>query len=82
MKIDPTEAAGWAAPAYYSGRAGYPQASARALVRAELIGDKDMYAQMYIALTQADRNDRGAAVKAIADALEVGYFRKLLLVDL
>jgi len=81
LKIDPTEAAVWAALAYYSGRAGNPQASARALARAELIGDKDMYAQMYIALTQADRNDRGAAVKAIAHALELGYSRKLLLAD-
>jgi TolB-like protein/Flp pilus assembly protein TadD/DNA-binding winged helix-turn-helix (wHTH) protein len=81
LKVDPTEAAVWAALAYYSGRAGNPQASARALARAELIGDKDMYAQMYIALTQADRHDHGAAVEAITRALELGYSRRLLLAD-
>jgi TolB-like protein/tetratricopeptide (TPR) repeat protein/DNA-binding winged helix-turn-helix (wHTH) protein len=81
LKIDPTEAAAWAALAYYSGRAGNPQAAARALARAELLGDKDMYAQMYIALTLADRNDREAAIEAIARALELGYSRKLLLAD-
>lgn len=81
LKIDPTDAAGWAALAYYSGRSGNAAGASRALARAEVLGEKDMYAQVYIALTQADRNDRVAAADAIARAEQLGYSRKLLLAD-
>jgi len=36
------------------------------LARAEVLGEKDMYAQVYIALTLADRKDRVAAAGASA----------------
>ncbi len=71
----------WAQLAYYEGRAGNRDAAARALVRAEMLGEKNMYAQIYIALTHADRADRSAAVEAIARAEQLGYSRKLLLAD-
>jgi len=81
LKVDPTDSTGWAQLAYYSGRAGNADAATRALARAEMLGDKDMYAQVYIALVQADRNDRAAAGEAIVRAEQLGYSRKLLLAD-
>lgn len=81
LKVDPTDAAGWAQLAYYSGRAGDAEAATRALARAEMLGETNMYAQVYIALTEADRNDHAAAVGAIARAEQLGYSRKLLLAD-
>lgn len=81
LKVDPTDAAVWAQLAYYEGRAGNRDAAAGTLVRAELLGEKNMYAQIYIALTHADRNNRSAAVEAIARAELLGYSKKLLLAD-
>jgi TolB-like protein/Flp pilus assembly protein TadD/DNA-binding winged helix-turn-helix (wHTH) protein len=81
LKVDPTDAAVWAQLAYYNGRAGNPEAAGRALVRAEMVGEKNMYAQIYIALVHADRDDRSAAVEAIARAEKLGYSKKLLLAD-
>jgi hypothetical protein len=46
-----------------------------------MIGDKDMNAQMYIALTHADQGDQAAAAEAIARAEQLGYPRRLLLAD-
>ena len=51
LKIDPTDATAWAALAFYGGRAGNADGATRALARAETLGEKDMYAQFYIALT-------------------------------
>jgi TolB-like protein/Flp pilus assembly protein TadD/DNA-binding winged helix-turn-helix (wHTH) protein len=81
LKVDPTEASTWAQLAYYRGRTGDADAAAHALARAEGLGEQDMYAQVYIALTHADRGDRAAAVEAIARAEKVGYPRQLVLAD-
>ncbi len=81
LKVDPTNATGWAQLAYYSGRAGDPRQAARALARAEALGDDDMYVQYFKALIEADRNDRQAAVEAIVRAEQLGFSRRMLLAD-
>ena len=81
LKVDPTDAAAWAMLAYYRGRAGEPGDARTALARAEMLGEKDMDAQVYIALAHADQGDREAAVEAVARALLLGYPRQLLKAD-
>ena len=81
LKVDPTDASTWAMLAYYRGRCGDTKDAGTALARAEVLGDKDMNAQMYIALAHADQGDRAAAREAIARALQLGYPRQLLLAD-
>ncbi|MCJ7452968.1 MAG: tetratricopeptide repeat protein, partial [Steroidobacteraceae bacterium] len=81
LKVNPTDAAAWAMLAYYHGRAGEQGDAQVALTRAEMLGEKDMNAQMYIALARADQGDKAAASAAAARALQLGYPRKLLLAD-
>ncbi len=81
LKVDPTDASAWAMLAYYRGRCGEQQDARTALARAEMLGEKDMNAQVYIALAHADQGDHGAAVAAIARAERLGYPRRLLRAD-
>ena len=81
LKVDPTDASGWAQLAYYNVRGGDSGAATHALARAELLGEADMYAQVYIALTYAGLRDSAAAVDAISRAERLGYPRRLLLAD-
>jgi TolB-like protein/Flp pilus assembly protein TadD/DNA-binding winged helix-turn-helix (wHTH) protein len=81
LKVDSTDASTWAMLAYYRGRTGDREAGQAALVRAEVLGEKDMNAQVYIALARADRGDKAAAAAAIARAEQLGYPRRLLQAD-
>jgi TolB-like protein/Flp pilus assembly protein TadD/DNA-binding winged helix-turn-helix (wHTH) protein len=81
LKVNPTDASVWAQLAYYSGRTGDSEAAANALARAEVLGEKDMYAQVYIALVYADKGGSAAARAAISRAENLGYPRRLLLAD-
>jgi tetratricopeptide (TPR) repeat protein len=81
LKVNPTDAATWAMLAYYRGRAGEPEEGLAALTRAEVLGEKDMNAQVYVALARADRGDTAAASEAVARAERLGYPRRLLLAD-
>lgn len=81
LKVDPTAGSDWAQLAYYNGRVGNAQPASHALARAELLGDDDMYAQVYIALAYADMGDAAAAVQAISRAERLGYPHRLLLAD-
>lgn len=81
LKVNPTDAATWAMLAYYRGRAGEPEEGLAALTRAEVLGEKDMNAQVYVALARADRGDTAAAAEAAARAERLGYPRRLLLAD-
>ncbi len=81
LKVDPTDASAWAMLAFYRGRCGDTKDARTALARAETIGDKDMNAQVYIALAHADQGDQAAAAEAIALAERLGYPRRLLLAD-
>ncbi len=81
LKVDPTDASAWAMLAFYRGRCGDTKDARTALARAETIGDKDMNAQVYIALAHADQGDQAAAAEAIALAEQLGYPRRLLLAD-
>jgi TolB-like protein/Flp pilus assembly protein TadD/DNA-binding winged helix-turn-helix (wHTH) protein len=81
LKVNPSHAVTWAQLGLYSGRAGDPSRAARALARAEALGEEENYVYYYIALAASDRRDRAAAEAGIERALELGYPRKLLEVD-
>ncbi len=81
LKVDPTDAAVWAMLAYYRGRGGDHGDARTALARAEILGGKNMNAQVYIALAHADQGDLDTAAEAVARAEKLGYPRRLLLAD-
>jgi tetratricopeptide (TPR) repeat protein len=81
LKVNPSDAATWAQLAYYSGRAGLAQESARAEARALAIGAEDMYVYYFLALAAADRGDEAECVASIEQAQKLGYPRKLLEAD-
>lgn len=81
LKVNPSDAATWAQLAYFSGRAGLAQESARAEARALAIGAEDMYVYYFLALAAADRGDKAGCVAAIEQAQKLGYPRKLLEAD-
>ena len=81
LKVNPAHAVTWAQLGLYSGRAGDPSRAARALARAEALGEEENYVYYYVALAASDRKDRAAAEAGIERALKLGYPRKLLEVD-
>jgi TolB-like protein/Flp pilus assembly protein TadD/DNA-binding winged helix-turn-helix (wHTH) protein len=81
LKVNPTDATTWSQLAYYWGRAGDPVRSSRAQVRAEALGQDQMYVHYYTALVEADRDDPVAAIAAIERARLLGYPQKLLEAD-
>jgi len=81
LKVNPSQAVTWAQLGFYSGRAGDPSRAARALARAEALGEDENYVYYYVALAAADRKDRAAAEAGIERALNLGYPRTLLEVD-
>ena len=81
VKVNPTDATTWSQLAYYWGRAGDPVRSSRAQVRAEALGQDQMYVHYYTALIEADRDDPVAAIAAIERARRLGYPQQLLEAD-
>jgi TolB-like protein/Tfp pilus assembly protein PilF len=81
LKVNPSHAVTWAQLGFYSGRAGDQSRAARALARAEALGDDENYVYYYVALAASDRKDRAAAEAGIERALKLGYPRKLLEAD-
>ena len=81
LKVNPSHAVTWAQLGFYSGRAGDQSRAARALARAEALGEDENYVYYYVALAASDRKDRAAAEAGIERALKLGYPRKLLEAD-
>jgi TolB-like protein/Tfp pilus assembly protein PilF len=81
LKVNSTNATAWALLAYCSGRIGSSRRATQAQLRAESLGSSDYYAQLYLALLEADRGNLDAAVEAATRTQALGYPRGLLEAD-